>query len=105
LSVLICTAVMDKDYAQLYASMDRVIETYSGLDQKSYICYDHMYQKTGSIYKGKFCVNFVNYYLQFMFVTLFWRTVTYLYFLFRSRSYPVPHRGERVKQRMMQARY
>jgi hypothetical protein len=48
LSVLICTAVMDKDYAQLYASMDRVIETYSGLDQKSYICYGHMYQKTGS---------------------------------------------------------
>jgi hypothetical protein len=75
---------MNKDYAQLYASMDRAIETYSGLDQKSCNCYDHMYQKTGSKYKGKFCVNFFNY-LQFIFL-FFWRTVTYLYFLFRSRS-------------------
>ena len=45
-------------------------------------------------------VYFVNY-LRFMFVTPFCRTITYLCFLFRSRSYPVPHRGERVKQRTM----
>ena len=50
-------------------------------------------------YRGKFCV-----YVQFVFVTPFCRTVTYLCFLFRSRSYPVPHRGERVKQRTMHAR-
>ena len=53
--------------------------------------------------QGKFCVYFVNY-LQFVFVTPFCRTATYLCFLFRSRSYPVPHRGERVKQRKMHAR-
>jgi hypothetical protein len=43
-------------------------------------------------------------YLCFVFVTVVHRTDTNLVFLFRSRSHPVPHRGERVKQRTMQAR-
>jgi len=47
-------------------------------------------------------VNFVNY-LQSVFVFLLMENVLILFcegvfvlFLFRSRSYPVPHRGERV---------
>jgi hypothetical protein len=43
-------------------------------------------------------------YLYFVFVTLVQRTGTNSVFLFRSCSNPVPHRGERVKQRAMQAR-
>jgi hypothetical protein len=58
-------------------------------------------QEENTAYLGKFCVYFVNY-LMFMYVTSFCRTVTNLCFFFRSRSYPVPHRGERVKQRTMQ---
>lgn len=54
-------------------------------------------------YQGKFCVNFVNY-LRFILLIFLCRTFTNLCFLFRFRSYPVPHRGERVKQRKMHAR-
>jgi hypothetical protein len=42
-------------------------------------------------------------YLQYVSVTVFKEYVTYLVFFYRSRSYPVPHRGERVKQRMVHA--
>jgi hypothetical protein len=58
-------------------------------------------QEENTAYQGKFCVYLVNY-SRFIFVTPFCKTVTHLCFLFRSRSYPVPHRGERVKQRTMQ---
>jgi hypothetical protein len=57
-------------------------------------------QEENTAYQGEFCVYFVIY-LRIMFVT-FCRTVTNLCFFFRSRSYPVPHRGERVRQRTMQ---
>jgi hypothetical protein len=35
---------------------------------------------------------------------IFKKHVTYLHFFFRSRSYPVPQRGERVKQRTVHTR-
>jgi hypothetical protein len=37
-------------------------------------------------------------YLQYVSVTVFKEHVTYFVSFFRSGSYPVPHRGERVKR-------
>jgi hypothetical protein len=42
--------------------------------------------------------------LQYVVVTVSKEHVIYLFFFFRSRSYPVPHRGERVKQRTVHVR-
>jgi exonuclease I len=42
--------------------------------------------------------------LQYVAVTVSKERVIYLLFFFRSRSYPVPHRGERVKQRTVHVR-
>jgi hypothetical protein len=42
--------------------------------------------------------------LQYVVVTVPKEHVTNLLFFFRSRSYPVPHRGERVKQRKVHVR-
>jgi hypothetical protein len=41
--------------------------------------------------------------LQYVSVTVFKGSVTYLVSFFRSRSYPVPHRGEGVKQKAVPA--
>jgi hypothetical protein len=43
-------------------------------------------------------------YFQNALVIIFKEHVTYLHFFFRSRSYPVPHRGEQVEQRTVHTR-
>jgi site-specific recombinase len=52
-------------------------------------------------------IHFVNYF-QIVFVAVLMGVFVFcvffvLFLCFRSRSYPVPHRGERVKQRMVHA--
>ena len=42
--------------------------------------------------------------LQYVVITVCMEHVTYLLFFFRSRSYPVPHRGERLQQRTVHVR-
>jgi len=50
-----CTATMNKDYAQLHACMNRVIKTYSRLDQKFTFhrtIYDRRWDKTTKVNLG-----------------------------------------------------
>ena len=94
---LICTAALS-GHVQGYRN------SHSGSDLEKYIdwkLWDRRQQKNSSCL-SKPCVHFLN--CISCLLPLFRGHVTNYFFFFRSRSYPVPHRGERVKQRTVQAR-
>jgi len=76
--------------------MNRVIKTYNRLDQ-NFIFDTTIYERSwDQIMKVSFVsISLISYDL----CLLLHFVNRYLCFLFRSRSYPVPHRGERVKKK------
>jgi hypothetical protein len=101
LSIVICTTAVYRRCTQRFA--------FRGQEKRAtYLITNFVFklmnalQKTARLPKPlvSFCLHFVNY---FNFVSVVVLTFVFL-FSFRSRSNPVPQRGERVKQRTVHAR-